>query len=76
MLYTLNVRRWLPVQDCSHLVLIQAIFTRTNDVSKVLDIKLSEFALLQLGPQLMLVESAEDFTQVRFMLFCTVTINE
>ena len=54
LLYTLDVLRWLPFQNGSYLVLIHAKFTRTNNVTKVLYIGLSEFTFLQLGLQLML----------------------
>ena len=54
LLYTLYVLRWLPFQNGSHLVLIHAKFTRTNNVTKVLHIGLSEFTFLQLGLQFML----------------------
>ena len=46
LLNTLDVLRWLPVQDSSHLVRTHTEFTRTHYMSKILDIWLAKFTFL------------------------------
>ena len=45
-------------------------------MSKILDIWLAKFTFLQLGLQFVLVKSVKDFSQMSFVLFCIIIINE
>ena len=49
LLHTLDIFRWLPVEDSSHLVRIHTQLTRTNHMPKILDIWLAKFTFLEFG---------------------------
>ena len=49
LLHTLNIFRWLPVEDSSHLVGIHTQLARTNHMPKILDIWLAKFTFFEFG---------------------------